>query len=437
MKRFALFLLAMLLMSFGFTIPAARAASSGKSIHQTVRYLASMSHKQSPRLYMDASGSRQVTFTQAERRNILVADRKIATAVATPSFHTMAVDHAPTRQSASNLAILDDPFVSPYLQSSGVVSPGNVVFTHSHSAGYPGLVTGYGESAQVGNVTFLYQGSIFSSAGAASSAFRDALNTVGSFSTIAPNDCSSTFSAPCTIIVFEGGTGTTRVIYEEVQVNYCLVEGESYGPDSVYDDNTLLNDVSSIQAHYFVEGVHLAMAACTGVSPNSQPPTSIPPTAVRVPPTAIPAPPTSTPVPPTATPVPPTATPVPPTATPVPHTEFHIVTVQLQKSGGSSNAQLPALTKIKHGKGGTLYTLIQVTSGRAGLSASYSFVVKSGSKTVVNRTMSGVLHSPNPQSSYQASLPVKFKNRGTYVFTERVTIDGITQSDATSFSVVK
>jgi hypothetical protein len=121
----------------------------------------------------------------------------------------------------------------------------------------------------------------------------------------------------------------------------------------------------------------------------------------------------------------------------VPHTEFHIVTAQLQKSGASSNAQLPALTKVKHGKSAMLYTLIQVTSGRAGLSASYSFVVKTGSKTVLNRTMTGVLHSPNPQGSYVASMPAKFKNRGTYVFTDRVTIDGITQSDATSFSVVK
>lgn len=432
MKRFALFFLAMLLMSFGFMIPAARAASSGNSLHQTVQYLASVGHKQSPQLHKDVSGSRQATFTQAQRRSILVANRKIATAVATPSFRTMAVDRASTRLTASNLAILDNPFVSPYLQASGVVSPSNVVFTHSHSAGYPGLVTGYGESAQVGDVTFLYQGSIFTSAGAASSAFRDALNTVGSFSPVTPSDCSSTFSAPCTIIVFEGGTGTTRVIYEEVQVNYCLVEGESYGPDSVYDDSTLLNDVTSIQAHYFVEGVNLAAAACTGASPNSQPPTSAPPTSV--PPTAVPVPPTAVPVPPTATPVPPTATPVPPTATPVPRTDFHIVTAQLQKSSGQ---QLPGLAKIKHGKGGTLYTLIQVTSGRAGLSASYSFVVKSGSKTMVNKTMSGVLHSPNPLGSYEASLPVKFKTRGTYVFTERVTIDGITQSDATSFSVVK
>jgi hypothetical protein len=105
---------------------------------------------------------------------------------------------------------------------------------------------------------------------------------------------------------------------------------------------------------------------------------------------------------------------VPPTATPIPRTDFHIVTAQLQKSASSSNQEMPALARVKHGKSATLYTLIQVTSGRAGLSASYSFVVKSGSKTVLNRTMTGVLHSPNPQGSYEASMPAKFKNRGTF-----------------------
>ena len=430
MKRHLALLLSVSLASFGVAIPVAHAARTGTSFQRIVQHLAAVHHGRSLRTQGDRTGSRSAGTLKGERADQVAARREFTSAAVTPSFHTMALGHAPAQVSASSLAVLDNPFVSPYLTGSGVVSPNNVVFTHSHSAGYPGLVTGYGESAQVGDVTFLYQGSIFGSAGAASSAFRDALNTVGSFSPIAPSDCSSTFSAPCTIIAFEGGTGTTRVIYQAVQINYCLIEGESYGPDSVFDDSTLLNDITSISAHYFVEGAGLASASCTGASPNSQPPTSVPPTAVPAPPTAVPAR-------PTATPVPPTATPIPPTATAVPRTEFHIVTVQLQKSGSGGNAQLPALSKIKHGKGATLYTLIQVSSGRAGLSAAYSFLVKNGSKTVVNRSMTGALSSPNPQGGYEASMPVKFKNRGTYVFTARVTIDGITQSEAASFSVVK
>jgi hypothetical protein len=55
----------------------------------------------------------------------------------------------------------------------------------------------------------------------------------------------------------------------------------------------------------------------------------------------------------------------------------------------------------------------------------------------VNKAMSGALHSPNAAGNYQASLPVKFSKRGTYVFTETITIDGITQSGAASFQVVK
>ena len=423
MKRYLPPLLSVVLLSFGVAIPVAHAARTGTSLQHSVRHLAAVHHARSLRTQGDRTGSRGAGTLKRERADQIAAERGFTGVGVTPSFHTMALGHSPARVSASSLAILDNPFVSPYLTGSGVVSPNNVVFTHSHSAGYPGLVTGYGESAQVGDVTFLYQGSIFGSAGAASSAFRDALNTVGSFSPIAPSDCSSTFSAPCTIIAFEGGTGTTRVIYQAVQINYCLIEGESYGPDSVFDNSTLLNDITSISAHYFVEGAGLASASCTGASPNSQSPTAVPPTAVPVPPTAVPAP--------------PTATPVPPTATSVPRTDFHIVTVQLQKSGSGGNAQLPALSKIKHGKGATLYTLIQVSNGRAGLSAAYSFVVKNGSKTVVNRSMNGALSSPNPQGSYEASMPVKFKNRGTYVFTARVTIDGITQSEAASFSVVK
>lgn len=427
MQRLIVLLLTALLTSLGLMIPAAQAASPGTSLYHALQRLSSEQQQRSYHVRGDVLGARNPHFAQVQRASALVANQRLIAKAAAPSFHTLAVSHASARLTGSSLAILDNPFVSPYVTGSGTVSASNVVFTHSHSAGYPGLVTGYGESAQVGDVTFLYQGSIFSSVGAASSAFGDALNTVGGFSSIAPDDCSSTFSAPCTIIVFEGGTGSTRVIYEEVQVNYCLVEAESYGPDSEYDNSTLLDDISKIQAHYYVEGVQLAQAACTGASPVSQQPTPQPPTPRPVPPTAVP-------VPPTATPVPPTATPVPPTATPVPRTDFHIVTVQLQKN---SNAQAPALTKVKHGKGATLYTLIQVTSGRAGLSANFSFLVKNGSKTVLNRSMTGVLHSPDPTGSYQASLPVKFKNRGTYVVRERVTIDGITQTDATSFTVVK
>jgi hypothetical protein len=313
--------------------------------------------------------------------------------------------------SAADLA-LPSNVVTAGNGAQGTVAAGQGIFSVFHQS-WAGYQSGVAADFNFQPIMFFhYQGSVFSDANSAHAYAQSGADYVNTRSTsVAPIDCTQNAGVPCQIGGYIASDGS-EVIYGLANVNYCVIETMAHGDPTLMSADS--DTVSKVQADTLTLGIQEAQNACVGSSPN-------PPS----------------PQPPTPRPAPPTVTPVPPTATPVPHTEFHIVTAQLQKSGASSNAQLPALTKVKHGKSAMLYTLIQVTSGRAGLSASYSFVVKTGSKTVLNRTMTGVLHSPNPQGSYVASMPAKFKNRGTYVFTDRVTIDGITQSDATSFSVVK
>jgi hypothetical protein len=326
MRRCLPLLMAALIVSFGITIPAVQAASSGTAIQQALQHLSSVKQQRVHRLQSVIRVARREVSANSQAKNGLASEQRIASAALTPSFRTMILGRAAAHLAATDLAILDNPFISPYLlPGEGVVSPSNVVFTGSHSVGYPGLVTGYGEVAKVGSVQFRYQGSIFTSAGAASNAFQDGRNTVGSLSYIPPTDCG--LPVTCTIVVFEV-PGGNRSIYQEAQVNYCLVEADSYGPTSVYDDSSLLSAITTIQSHFFVEGIRLAQANCTGASPNSQPPAPQPATATPVPPTAIPAPPTATPAPPTATPIRPTAT-----ATPEPKISIDQAVVSVVANG--------------------------------------------------------------------------------------------------------
>jgi hypothetical protein len=408
MKRWIPLTLVALIAPLGVRSTGANAASHPSASKQVLSHLLQSEKSQI---------ANQLRGRQSLSR-LLGSMNSIANKVPSHTMLPLGSVHAPANASASDLALPSD-LVSKSYASQGSFGSGQGPFSNYHHS-WSGFQSGIAASFDFEPImTLFYAGSVFSSSGSASAFMSDSYNSTQNGSPVSPTDCSGSTGVPCKITGFTTTTGKLA-LYSVAQVNYCVIETGFQGDGSLITDPANSDNVSSVTADTFLIGVNEAKAACTGSSPNAQP-----------------QPPAATPVPPVATPVPPVATPVPPTVAPVATTSFHIVSVQLLKNTPSGNTIPTALSKVKVGKKAVLYTLMQVTSGRTGLSATYSFNVKTGSKTVVNKTMSGALHSPNAAGNYQASLPVKFSKRGTYVFTETITVDGIAQSGAASFQVVK
>jgi hypothetical protein len=137
-------------------------------------------------------------------------------------------------------------------------------FKNAHSANYANIQGGFVQAATLDQAEYFYQGSYFSDAASAAAAFQDAMTTTSKWQGQASNCASDFNNLPCYLLVFPSST-TDVAIYQEVQVNYCLIEAQAQGSSTYFQAN--VNAISKQFATIMTTAVVQAAKVCTGTSP--------------------------------------------------------------------------------------------------------------------------------------------------------------------------
>jgi hypothetical protein len=116
---------------------------------------------------------------------------------------------------------------------------------------------------------------------------------------------------------------------------------------------------------------------------------------------------------------------------------FSITTVQPQRAAPASSALGAPLSRVTIKKTVSIATGFTVSSAPAGSPVSIAFTVKRGGTTITQKMIVSALRAPDPRGSYVAQMNATFKKTGTYVLSVSVSVNGITQTNATSFTVSK